>query len=76
MQPVVVVVFALISAQHLRLLEVGEHLPVEQLVPQSAHERLRVGVLPRGAWLDVERPHPRGREVPLERLGDELGTVV
>src|SRR5215212_1830691 len=76
MRPVVVVVVTVIFCQCLRLLQIGKHLPVQELVSHAAYERLRVSVLPRSTGLDVESFDSRSRQPTLYGFGDELGTIV
>src|SRR5918995_5465351 len=60
----------------LGLLERGEDLAVEQLVPELGVEALDVAVLPRAAWGNVGGPGAHGRDPGLNPLGHELGPVV
>src|SRR5215213_71647 len=76
MRPVVVVVVTVIFCQYLHLLQIGKHLPVQELVSHAAYERLRVSVLPRSTGLDVESFDSRTRQPTLYGFGHELGTIV
>jgi hypothetical protein len=40
MRSMLVVVIAVILGQHLRLLQIGKHLPIQSLIPQPADESL------------------------------------
>ena len=42
---------------HSRLQQGGEHLPVEELIPQLPAERLEVPILPGTPWFDEESFH-------------------
>src|SRR5690606_36900549 len=44
--------------------------------PQAAVKALRVTVLPRSAWFNVQRLHARARQEVLQRPGNELRPVV
>jgi len=55
MWPERVVLPAPAIGQDLRLRSCGEQRSVEELIPESAVERLGKAVLPRGSWLDVGR---------------------
>ena len=50
--------------QDLRLPSCGEQLSVEELIPESAVERLGKAVLPRGSCLDVGRAGGAGGLAP------------
>src|SRR5918993_4066212 len=76
MRPSVVVVLAVLLDQNLRFNQVGERLPLEQLIPKASDERLRIGILPGGTRLDVQSLHLRERQPLLERSGYEFGAVV
>src|SRR3954453_15357029 len=76
MRPPVVVVQAMVFEDDLRLLQRLEYLPVQQLVPQPAVERLAVGVRPRAPRGDVEGLGPTTGQPAPHRLGDELRPVV
>ena len=60
----------------LGLLERVKNLPVEQLVAHAGIETLDVTVLPWAAWRDVGCLRPDRVDPCLDRLGDELGTIV
>ena len=62
--------------QHLSLAERGKDFPVEQVVAQFGIETLIVSVLPRTAWLDVERLHANPAEPGAHRLGGEFAAIV
>src|SRR4051794_37272668 len=66
----------MVLEDHLRLLQRLEHLPVQQLIPQSAVEGLAVGVLPRAPRGDVQRLRPTTGQPAPHRLRHELGAVV
>ena len=53
-----------------------EQLMVEPLIAITSMERLRARLLPRCTRLDEHRAHVRRRHEVLNRLGDELQTVV
>src|SRR5215210_3088849 len=76
MLPSVVVVLAVLLDQNLRFNQVGERLPLEQLIPKASDERLRIGILPGGTRLDVQSLHLRERQPLLECSGYEFGAVV
>src|SRR5215213_990667 len=76
MRPVVVVVVTVIFCQYLHLLQIGKHLPVQELVSHAAYERLRVSVLPRSTGLDVESFDSRTRQPTLYGFGHELSTIL
>jgi len=56
--------------------ECPELLSVEAFVPEASMEAFYVTVLPRTAGFDVDRLDPILREPLLNRLGDELASVV
>src|SRR5215210_2406717 len=76
MRPSVVVVLAVLLDQNLRFNQVGERLPLEQLIPKASDERLRIGILPGGSRLDVQSLHLRERQPLLERSGYEFGAIL
>src|SRR5215212_8786177 len=62
--------------ENLRFNQVGERLPLEQLIPKASDERLRIGIPPGGTRLDVQSLHLREHQPLLERSGYEFGAVV
>ena len=68
MRPDGVVVIAPSLDQHLRLRQIVEDFPIQQLVPELAVEALVVAVIPRRAVLDVERLHADTRQRIPHRL--------
>ena len=72
----VVVVLAEVGDDHPRLGECPKLLLVEALVAAAAVEALYEAVLPRAAWIDVNRFDPVVGQPALHRFGDELRAVV
>lgn len=62
--------------QHLRLQQRKEDLPVQQLVPKLAVERLHVPILPGTLRFDEQRLHTHLRQPSLHGFGRQLGPDV
>src|SRR5215218_2061680 len=60
----------------LSLLQGGEALAIQQLVPKPSIKAFHVPVLPRRAPLDVRRLGPNRRDPRLHGFGYELGPVI
>ena len=71
-----VVVIAPFLDQHLRLRQIVEDFPIQQLVPELAIEALIVAVLPWRAGLDLERVHADTRQPVPHRLCSELAAII
>jgi hypothetical protein len=54
----------------------GEDVYIQVLVVELGVEAFNVGILPRAARCDVERPRPAFVQLALEGLGYEFGAVV
>ncbi len=54
----------------------GEHLGVEELIPDPSVERLGIAVLLRCSWLDAGRGSAAVLAPALQVVGDECGPVV
>ncbi len=76
MRPLVIVLDPVLRGQDLRLGQGGELLAPKELVLQATVETLDVGILPRAARLDVERPYAGGGQPRPDRIRDELRSVV
>ena len=76
MRPDGVVVIAPSLDQHLRLRQIVEDFPIQQLFPELAVEALVVAVLTRRAALDVERLHADTRQPVPHRLCGELAAII
>ena len=75
-RPLLIVFDAPLFEDHPRFEQAAKQLTVQALVPQFVVEALNVGVLPRAARRDVDRPHLlRPQPVP-DRIRDELRPVV
>ena len=76
MRPDGVVVIAPSLDQHLRLRQIVEDFPIQQLFPELAVEALVVAVLPRRAGLDVERLRADSTRQPVpHRLCGALAAI-
>ena len=62
--------------QHLRLRQILEDFPIQQLFPELAVEALVVAVLPRRAALDAECLHADTRQPVPHLLRGELAAII
>lgn len=76
MRTLLVVVLAVLLAEHFRLQHAGEGFPVQELIAEPAVEAFAVSVLPRAARLNVKRLEPAPCDPLLHRPGHELRVVV
>src|SRR4051794_24410884 len=61
---------------HLRLMPAGKDPAIETIRAKSSVETLDEGILPRAARRDVERVAMTVTQPLLERIGDELWTII
>lgn len=76
MRTAMVVLQSRLLAQHLRLSQTGEQFTLQQFIAHAAVEAFDVTILPRTAWLDVQRAHLRDPQPRSDRAGDELRAIV